>query len=435
MRTVAALCLVGVVLFGGVVIGAVITDGGSGDAVPDLGATDEGTHSGAADHSTPTDERREGYHESGPEEDYQQGNNSTNNSRQNNQETATPTPTPEQEQQTPTPTPERQTATPTPTRQQTATPTPTRQQTATPTPTPTPEPTPTPTEDDDGSGFPIFGGDDDDDGGDEPTPTPTPEPTPTPGPGQETSTPNGSAQFEVVDATVGKNAVEVGEYVEVSAMVENRGSEGGTYEAELWVDGRVVQLEPVYVPAQSVDTVAFQVQFEEPGEYDIAVSGTEAGTVAVEERQIESDGGIEVIDAVLPADAVRPGVETNVRATVENPNDRPVNGTLVVTIDDEPVREVDVSLEAGERTEVSIPFEAQEGTVAVNGVEAGQLNIRDDIGSGNEADEEGPTERAGLRFGILAAIVVVLGAISVAAAVHWQRYDETPLEQIGRDRP
>jgi hypothetical protein len=376
MRRVAALSLVAVVLIGGVVTGTIITGGGD-----NLGlSTDDGPEDAADSHGG-----AQGYSDE-PAENLQQ------NGSQN--QTQTPTPT------------QNQTQTPTPTQTSTGPPRRTRTQ------TPTPTPTPTPTDDDGG----LF-----DDWDDTPTPSPSPSPTP-----QETSTPSqSSAQFEVVDATVDSNDVTVGEYVEVTAMVENRGQQAGTYEAQLQVDGQTLATQNVFVEGGQVETVAFQVQFEEPGRYDVAVSDTRAGTVTVSERQMQETGKIEVIDAVVPADVVRPGVETTVRATVENPNDRELSGTLNVTIDGERVAQKEVSLGPGERTEVTIAFEAQEGTVAVNGVEAGDLRVSEDVDENQGAEEAEPNEQAGMDLGylLLAAAIVIAGAILVAAAVRWRSDD------------
>lgn len=380
MRTVAALSLVAVVLLGGVVTGTIITDGGD-----NLGLSADGTPGDAADsHPTPQE------YDDDPNQDLQQN------------QTRTPTRTPNQTQ------------TPTQTQTPRQTQTPNRTQTPRQTRTPTETPTETPNDDDD---------DDDDDGwgpifGDDDTPTPTATP-------QQTSSPSqSSATFEVVDATVDNNDVTVGEYVEVTAMVENRGQEAGTYEAQLQVDGQTLATQNVFVEGGEVETVAFQVQFEEPGQYDVAVSDTRAGTVSVTERQTQETGEIEVIDAVVPADVVRPGVETTVRATVENPNDREMDGRLNVTIDGEQVAQQEVSLGPGERTEVTIPFEAQEGTVAVNGVEAGDLRVSEEVDD-EQPNEADPSERAGMDLGylLLAAAIVVAGAILVAAAVRWRSDD------------
>ncbi|QLD89889.1 hypothetical protein HWV07_12975 [Natronomonas salina] len=413
MRSVAALSLVTVVLLGGVVTGAVITDDAGEVALPsDAGPGDDApashgdadrqpsatTAGGDASDTASDDESAstgqqggsmaQGSYSEAPNEDYQ-SNNDTNNTTDN--DTGSGGGQNDTNQSSPTPGPA---------------------DTPTPTPQPTDSPQPTETEADD----------DDDDGGwffDSPTPEPTDTPTPTP---QPTDTPS-AATFEVVDA-LGSDSVTVGEYVEVTAMVENRGDQAGTYETELQVDGDPVATEEVFVEGGDVQTVTYQVQFENPGEYDVSVNNADAGTVEVTPRETDPQGGVEVIDAVVPADMVESGVETTARATVENPTDQQLEATLNVTIDGEQVAQTEVTLGPGERTEVSIPFEAQSGTVAVNGVEAGELRVDDSVGN-DEAESAGPNEESGMDLGflILGAAIIVACAILVAGAVRWQSDD------------
>lgn len=85
-----------------------------------------------------------------------------------------------------------------------------------------------------------------------------------------------------------------------------------------------------------------------------------------------------VADASLMADWVRDGFNTSARATVENPTDEPVEQTLTVTVDGDPVASQTVRLNAGEQTTVTIEFAAVDGAVAVNGVSAGDLRVGSD---------------------------------------------------------
>lgn len=429
MRSVAALSLVIVVLLGGVVTGAVLTDGGgeialqsdggpsddapashgdadrqptataAGDDVSDTASDGEPTSAGQQDGSM-----AQGAYSEDPNEDFQSDNNTDNETGsggQNGSNQTSPTPTPTQNGSDDPDDPDDPNDSDDPDDGNT--------------PEPTESPEPTETE--------ANNGDDDDDGGwfwDSSTPEPTDTPTPTPEP---TDTPS-AATFEVVDASLGSDSVTVGEYVEVTAMVENRGDQAGTYETELQVDGDPVATEEVFVNGGDVETVTYQVQFENAGEYDVSVNDADAGTVEVTPRETDPQGGVEVIDAVVPADMVESGVETTARATVENPTDEQLDATLNVTIDGEQVAETQVTLGPGERTEVSIPFEAQSGTVAVNGVEAGELQVDDSVGN-DEAESAEPNEEAGMDLGflILGAAIIVACAILVAGAVRWQSDD------------
>ncbi|MDS0221608.1 cell surface glycoprotein [Haloarcula sp. S1AR25-5A] len=101
---------------------------------------------------------------------------------------------------------------------------------------------------------------------------------------------------------------------------------------------------------------------------------------------------VSVTDASLTADWVRAGFNTSARATVENPTDEAVEQTLTVTVDGSPVASRTVQLDAGEQTTVAMEFEAVEGSVAVNGVSAGDLrvgSVSNQATGENGADETG----------------------------------------------
>jgi hypothetical protein len=85
-----------------------------------------------------------------------------------------------------------------------------------------------------------------------------------------------------VSADLNTTQIAPGESVDVSATVENTGDGAGSTEVRLFVDGeyagesRVVQLGP-----GEQTTVVFTEEFTTPGEYEIAVENTTAGTLTV----------------------------------------------------------------------------------------------------------------------------------------------------------
>ncbi|MFO8115954.1 MAG: CARDB domain-containing protein, partial [Halorubrum sp.] len=120
-------------------------------------------------------------------------------------------------------------------------------------------------------------------------------------------------------------------------------------------------------------------------------------------------GSVDIVDSDVPADQVRVGYETTLRATVENPGDRPANRTLTVTMDGEQLAERDVSLDPGESATVQIAFEPVDGgTVSLNGTEAGSISL---FGGDEGATDTGTqTEESAPGFGLTAAVLALLVA-------------------------
>ncbi|WP_254861586.1 CARDB domain-containing protein [Halovivax gelatinilyticus] len=105
------------------------------------------------------------------------------------------------------------------------------------------------------------------------TPPPTLPPAP-PDPGE----PN----LQVTSVDVSPTQIEVGDSVDVTAVVENFGDAAGSTTLSLTVDGEEVATESVSLEADEETTVEFTKAFDEAGEYNLAVDGVDAGTVTVE---------------------------------------------------------------------------------------------------------------------------------------------------------
>ena len=101
------------------------------------------------------------------------------------------------------------------------------------------------------------------------------------------------------------------------------------------------------------------------------------------------------------------------RTTVRNPRSRPVNDTLTVTVDGDPVATDRVRLEAGAERVVDTEFEAADGTVRVDGVTAGQLTVENQSVSATDGDERATTAAQGPGFSLTQVGV----AVAVAALV------------------
>ena len=127
-----------------------------------------------------------------------------------------------------------------------------------------------------------------------------------------------------------------------------------------------------------------------------------------------SAGTVAVVDASITADWVRSGHTTNVRTTVRNTGPGRATRTLTVTVGGDPVANRSVTLEPNEREVLAIEYRAVEGTVAVEGVEAGRIAVGDDDGSEGSWTEGRSTQSAGDGFdfqvvALLLAIAAVVG--------------------------
>jgi hypothetical protein len=227
--------------------------------------------------------------------------------------------------------------------------------------------------------------------------------------------------------TLKDTEITTGESVQTALQVENTAEQDGTFQAALAVNSETVDRKSVAVEAGESKTVVFEHRLDEPGEYDIAVADTSLGTLTVtaasDDRTVtarpDDDAGgtgpIEVTDVTAPADWIKRGYETTVRATVVNTANRTANRTLMVTVDGQLVATETVTLGPNERDVVAIEFEAVSGTVTVEGVEAGRISVS--TGSGDVRTETDVTKEdagPGFGFGIAALVVVVAVIASVA---------------------
>lgn len=126
---------------------------------------------------------------------------------------------------------------------------------AAPTPMPTPAPPPAPA--------PV------------PPPAPVPIPTPAPPP----------AEFEVVSLDITPPEVELGETVNITAVVKNTGGSEGTYAVLLTLDGVTVEAKEVTITPGSSKVVTFSLVKDAPGTYEIGI-GELSSTLMVKGKSI-----------------------------------------------------------------------------------------------------------------------------------------------------
>jgi hypothetical protein len=212
----------------------------------------------------------------------------------------------------------------------------------------------------------------------------------------------------------------------VVLRVENIGGAAGTFDTRLLVDGEAVESRSVRIRARQTEILTFERQFDEPGSYRVGTDGAPLGTVFVSEgagtATPRGDGAVsavEIVEADLPYDWVGEGLQTNLRVTVANTENLTADRTLNVTVDGERVASETVTLGPGERRTVNIRFGAASGTVAVEGVEAGRIEIRN-TGTAQQPDPDGSGDD-GPEFVVLALVVTALG-VTVAGVVAMARW-------------
>ena len=102
----------------------------------------------------------------------------------------------------------------------------------------------------------------------------------------------GEASFVTNGATLGRESIGVGETIDVSALVENVGSEHGTAEVALVVDGKTVATRAVGLDPGESRTVVFRYEPRTAGDYTVSIDGAPAGTLVVTE-QVTATAGAE----------------------------------------------------------------------------------------------------------------------------------------------
>ena len=184
-----------------------------------------------------------------------------------------------------------------------------------------------------------------------------------------------TAEFEVDDVELSADEIFEGETVEVTAEIANDGEAEGSYTAELQIDGEMEDTADVTVDGGSAETVSFSQQFDEAGEYEIAVSGQSAGQLTVKP---EPEPDLSVTRATLSESTITEGESGTVNATVENDGDAPGSLELELFVNETVEDDASVSVDPGDEEIVTfdfLPEEAGEYAITVNDEHAGTLSV------------------------------------------------------------
>ena len=199
------------------------------------------------------------------------------------------------------------------------------------------------------------------------------------------------ADIAVIDANLDVHSAKPGAYVRVVSRVRNSGDAPGKKTLELEVDGEVEKSKDVWVDAPasgqtSEDTeVEAEIFFsrDAPGDYEISVSGVEAGMVRV------TEAALVVTTASSEPNELDMGETITVRATVQNHSEAEGEKSLELRVEGEIEAEQSVSVQppgSGEGpgdTEIEAEFQFSRDTpgdyeVKVNDLDAGPVTVLSD---------------------------------------------------------
>ncbi|OIB58946.1 CARDB domain-containing protein [Natrialba sp. SSL1] len=193
------------------------------------------------------------------------------------------------------------------------------------------------------------------------------------------------------DGTAGATGTETklqpGTPLLVTAVYENVGAATGSKQSTLHINGTIVETSSVTAAPGETTTVQFEWYPHASGPLEIGV-GDEDELLYTQPVTVGEDSDsapeLTVVETVLESDAVDPGEETTVRATVSNTGTETGTFTPGLAVGGLVVDDRAVSLEPGERTTVELTFSMTErGTyeLAVAGEPAGTVTVGKGDGS------------------------------------------------------
>ncbi|MFB6228520.1 MAG: choice-of-anchor D domain-containing protein, partial [Halobacteriales archaeon] len=96
-------------------------------------------------------------------------------------------------------------------------------------------------------------------------------------------------EFNITDTGFNPETVSVNETALADVTVENIGTADGEFTAQLTANGDPVATRSATISAGGSKTILFQVSFADPGKYDLAINGTNVGTLTVQAPSIAVD--------------------------------------------------------------------------------------------------------------------------------------------------
>jgi len=169
-----------------------------------------------------------------------------------------------------------------------------------------------------------------------------------------------SAEFDIASVELSDKTILEGETARITAEVTNTGDTEGEFTAEFSItdasgSADIVDTETVLLSSGETTTVTLTAEIERAGEYDAALSGTDAGTLTVERPPT-----LELSDGSLDEEVITTDESVGVTATAENIGDRSGTFDIGLLVDDKEVSTTDILLESEESSTVYFEYEPTE---------------------------------------------------------------------------
>ncbi|MFC4549662.1 MULTISPECIES: PKD domain-containing protein [Halorussus] len=214
--------------------------------------------------------------------------------------------------------------------------------------------------------------------------------------------------LSVADAELSRTTVAKGGTVEATVAVENAADAERSATLDLTLGGERVASEQVTVAAGETKNVTLSADAPATGSYEVAVSGTDLGSLTVQKRPPADAAG--VTDLSLNASTISAGDSVAITATVENTATVEVTKTVTLTLFGEQLATKNVTVPAGETEQVRFVQQVAssgEYTVDVNG-ERRSLSVQSD------QESDGPVAPGVPGFGVGVTLVALVAAALLA---------------------
>jgi len=238
------------------------------------------------------------------------------------------------------------------------------------------------------------------------------------------------AFFEVSSADA---TAEPGEELEIPVEVENTGDEEDTQDITFSVEGDEVDSQELTLEGGESEEVVFDFTApDEEGEYDwtVASDDDEASYTLTVEEEVDEPANFEIVDVTPGEDlTVDPGEALTIDAEVENTGEEEGTQMVVFNFAGEELLEEELTLDAGESGAVSFGVDAPEDEGAYDWFVSTEddesatwtLTVEDDAVDEDDEDDEvdedddvDDTDDDGAGFGVIAAVLALLGAALLA---------------------
>lgn len=220
------------------------------------------------------------------------------------------------------------------------------------------------------------------------------------------------ADISVTSLTLSQKEIAPGDTVTVTLVLVNNGQQTGTEEISLLVDGDVDQSREITVLGSATEPVTFGVSRSLPGTYTVSVGEfTETfRVIAGALEDLEYGLSITIVETSETfavgrgAINIEPGQTLEVKVSVGNTNQHPVERTIDLMVDGTIMESREIELDAGETKDL---------TFVVNLTGLGQHTIS--VGNVTQViDVRAESGISLITIGVAAVVVIIIVAVTVA---------------------